>query len=143
MPDENLTTSTGMQADFSGGALQIGSTKHWIPDLSEISTSRSQSELDWTVFGTLLASGQRIQISLQETAKDFVNHASVLARLYCHAVISRLPDEALQETCESVDNIYEFYSQPLSVTALPPPTIQGRAGLSQLREAPGFQIVEE
>jgi hypothetical protein len=115
----------------------------WNQDPSEIETTKDQAESDWDTFGTFMASGSRLHLNFQETGSDPLTRASLLARLFCHAVIARLPDEALPEMCDSASNIYGFYSQPTPALELPTPSPRGQASLTSLKDAPPFQIVEE
>ena len=143
MPNEDLTTSTGKQVDFLGGASAIDFMAQWIPSHSDMAISSHGGEHEWTIGWTELPSGSRIQISLQETAKEIVNPISLFARIYCHALISKVPDEGLSELCDSINNIYAFYREPPVLTALPAPPEKGSATLTPVREATGFEIVEE
>lgn len=66
------------------------------------------------------------------------------ARLGCHLIIDRIPEEGLQEACESLSEIYNFYTE-LPPTAnqplLEPQPIQ--VTLSASYERPAFQLTED
>lgn len=55
---------------------------------------------------------QRTTLSPEDARK-------VVARLLCHVILSRLPDEALTELCESLADLYFFYKRPPIPAKLP------------------------
>ena len=48
--------------------------------------------------------------------------ASVYLRLFCHALLSRMPDDALVETRDSLVDLLDFYVQPLALPFSEPET---------------------
>lgn len=65
-------------------------------------------------------------------------------RLISYLLVSRLPDEALPELCETLGDMYEFYSaHPHTPPALPSPTREIRARLGEKYERPEFYASEE
>jgi hypothetical protein len=117
--------------------------KQWNRRLFEIATSRDQTEAGWVTFGTFMVSGSRLHLNFQETASDVVNQTCLIARLFCHALVAHMPDEALSEMCDSAANIYEFYNHPPSKSPLLPPALRGQARVGSVREAPAFEIAED
>src|SRR2546430_7704447 len=106
MPEENLTTSTGKQVDFLGGASETGSTMQWGLEPSplkfklnlETSGAEGSPRVVW-VEGSLSRDCYSIDISSdissmgagtnQETAKWTLNPLASLTRILCHVLIER------------------------------------------------------
>lgn len=80
----------------------------------------------------------------QETGKGTVNANAYIARILCHMLVERIPDQGIPELCDSVKNIYAFYHER-SKPSVPQVTYQDaiRARLGQVRTRPDFYVEEE
>ena len=73
-----------------------------------------------------------------------VSDKNRLARTACHILVEEIPDDGLQELCESISSIFKFHIElpPQAVPALlDSPRIQ--VELTQPYERPELQIAEE
>lgn len=118
--------------------------RRWVLKDSEIVTSTSDQEPAWEISLVEDPTGLKCQISVQETADNLLNPKSLLARLACHVVVTRIPEEGLGELCESVGDIYSYYRSRIpSRLSLPPARQSIPARLTQPYQVPGFEIAEE
>jgi hypothetical protein len=77
------------------------------------------------------------------TTNSFEWPETAIARLFCHAVLQKLPDNALSEAVESLAQIFEFYSSnnaPMP-PKLPAQAISARWGQGYVR--PIFPVDED
>lgn len=113
----------------------------FVTQITNLPHASSQDLLPWAYFhsvGTTLGSKHEGEyLSLK-------NQRIFWARLGCHLLIDRIPEEGLQETCESLSEIYNFHSE------LPPPSNREllesqpiQVTLSASYERPMFQLTEE
>lgn len=77
------------------------------------------------------------------TSGEFDLPEPVTVRLLCHALLQRLPDEALPEAVESLTGMYEFYARPrLPLPELPArPSVSARITGSYV--APVYPVTED
>ena len=146
MPEKNSTTSTERQVSSLGGVLNVDSTTLWAPERSEpvIHTSTSGSELAFALSCVQDPSGSEIHIFVPETSKDPLNRSALLARLVCHVLVARMPDQGLPDLCESIGDIYSFYrDRSASHSPLLTQRQEVRAKLGHAYERPEFEIAEE
>jgi|CXWL01.1.fsa_nt_gi hypothetical protein len=67
-----------------------------------------------------------------------------VAKLLCHKIIERIPDQGVPELCETMAEIYDHHRKHAKYQqkTLPfPQTVQAQLGKTY--ERPGFQIAEE
>src|SRR5205807_1889515 len=67
----------------------------------------------------------------------------LILRLFCHALLGRLPNEALSEAVESLVGMYDHYRLPYTPPQplLPPRSVKARVTGSYVR--PVFPVTEE
>jgi hypothetical protein len=78
----------------------------------------------------------------QQTAVTPENTRTIVLRLLCHMIVSRLPDEALGEASECLADMYLFYKAP---PALPKPhdVMSYPAKMGEFVERPPIQLEDD
>lgn len=64
-------------------------------------------------------------------------------RLLCHALVHRLPEPALEEAAESLNELHEFYLNRPALPAMPAPAEFTKATITGRYTAPLFPVLEE
>lgn len=89
--------------------------------------------------------GVRFKIEIESTGDelDMSLDNTVIVRWLCHALVERLPDDALQETWRSIYDTWEWHSRPIPPLPEPefPPYILPRI-CDPVDEEP-FTLTEE
>jgi len=67
---------------------------------------------------------------------------SLLSRLFCHLLVSRLPAEALQETADLLLDVHDFY-RPATAPMLLPAAQKCAARVSEVIDRPSFPVAED
>lgn len=153
MPEKDSTTSTGKLVGFLSGVSSHGSIRQWdrIPSEIIIETSGAEGVLGFVEGEQLQEGSFTIDLgnyfasaSAQETAKWSMNLSAEKARLLCHVLVDRIPDQGLAELCDSVSDILRFHQgQWISNLQLLPSTKTIRARLGQSYERPKIEIAED
>lgn len=147
MSSTSWTPSEKGPVNFLDGALQTNSITpldqqglKFVTQISNLPHASSHDIWSWAYFhsvGTTLGSKDEWEYSS-------LNQRNFWARLGCHLIIDKIPEEGLQEACESLSEIYNFYTElppPANRTLLEPQPIQ--VTLSASYERPAFQLTEE
>jgi hypothetical protein len=84
-----------------------------------------------------------ITFDLLETAGAPQYPRSVVLRALGHILLSQLPDRGVEEACESLMQMHDFYTSLEPAMTLPAPsqTIKARLGATRVR--PEFHVAEE
>src|SRR5712692_5884749 len=109
MPQESLTTSTGKQGGFSGGASLIDFITQW--NLSQSNDNATADDSSRTLTWQHDSTGARFfhSVCLQTTAGAPRYDKTAILRMVGHFLLSRMPDEGLFESCESLAETYDYY----------------------------------
>lgn len=81
-----------------------------------------------------------VAFSADQTTRD-IAFVSLLPRILCHALVSRLPEEGIPELCSALGEMYKFYSHRPAVKAIPVQRLVGK--VRERRERDSFVVDEE
>ena len=117
--------------------------KPWDLALSEITaaTDSAATRLQFVLRHGVPGADTYHLLSFPITGAQHPVDPHVLERVFCHAVLSLVPDNGLAEACQSIAQILEFYRTQIPQPALPPQAVRARRGASFVR--PEFPAVEE
>lgn len=128
---------------YSDGALPMSYTPQCAPQLFQaIKTSDLTQRAD--LFLSAFQAG--MQGYLREfhywgTSGGITISEPTKERIVSHYYLTHLPDLAIKEACNSLQNIWEFYGQVIAPTALlPEPITKKKAKLGKKYERPEFSI---
>ena len=139
--------STRKQGDYSAGALSLDSTTLWDPKQAVDVFQGPGGQTTFLLGLSEAFPGANIThfVSLDVAATtESLPLERARQRLLSYLLVSRLPDVALPELCETLGDMYEFYSAyPHIPPALSSPTREIRAKLGEKYERPEFYASEE
>ena len=101
----------------------------------QTSTTEPQTFVAWhtTVPGGRL--DHLVAFTADQTAGGYVDFVSILPRILCHALVTRMPEEGLPELCSTLGEMYKFYADRNIVNANPVKRLVGRVRESRERDA--------
>ena len=142
MPWEYWTPSIVRPVVSFAGASVRSFTEHSIlfpPEIDE-----PAFRVEWDHEGTGGRLSHSIVVRPPQTGEVFSLSEALRRRLFCHAILGLLPENALPEACESLAGIYEFYrSLPIApMPALPRPEPTA-AKWGETYERPPFHLAED
>jgi len=153
MPEKDSITSIRKLVGFSSGASSHGSIRPWdlVPSEITVETSGAEGIIGFIEGGELQEGSFTIDLgnylasdSAQETAKWSINLSAEKARLLCHVLVDRIPDQGLAELCDSMTDVVRFHQgQWISNLPLLPSNKTIPARLGQSYERPKIEIAED
>ncbi len=126
MSTNYLQPSTDKQDDFSVGALPSNCIRQWVPDSwskeGETTGGIPQVRVGWQGAFAGVRFSHSVSFNVQETDEtQVIRLDQVIGRILCHFLVSRIPDEGLEELYESIWDILHFYKTgPQQRPSLPP-----------------------
>jgi hypothetical protein len=140
-------SSTGKEAISSGGASLTDSIKPWGPPSFEpMGTAGSYPPFRF-FWGTPITGGQilhNLTVELRGSTEALELPPDVQHRIFCHLLLSWLPNAAIPEALTSLAEVWDFHvlkpPAQFAVTSSPP-AVKGRLGQSY--ERPPFTATED
>ena len=149
MLSNTSTRSTEKPESSSAGALRPYSTSSLgLPNYVRwlfFGAERGKTSVAWTEFAEGTVGAHLYTFSAQET-QDAPQPIppEVIARVYCHAVVSSLPEEALPELVDELRDLeLEFLMAPQLAQQPPTPTSKVSVKVGKSVPRPGFYIDAE
>ncbi len=146
MSQESLTTSTAKPGDFFAGASLIDFITRWsLGALALQSTTTDQPSRTFTWHHDCTGAQFSHSVCLQTTAGAPRYDKAAVLRMIGHFLLSRMPDDGLAETCESLAETYDYYlargQKRLECTSPTSRSYYATLGNSYVR--PTFRITEQ
>ena len=147
MPSRRWADSTESLATSLGGALQNDYTMRSGRSQPEHDPEWETTDEPYSLVGWLqdIESGQLkhvVAFSPITTAGEYVLPLNAIRRVMCHLVLNRLPDRALPEVWESLNQMAEFYSYEPTRKLIAGEGQQLKAAIVGSRPRPVFTIDE-
>lgn len=136
MPEEPSNTSIGNLTSYFGGTSPINFTTHWAHRAFSEGLM-FQPTATWVY--SLPHGSLRHEVSFDlgtESVPVEAARMEFLYRVLCHALVDRLPANALVDAAENLADVFRLHHQiSLKARALPtPPRMQGRLGEQHQRK---------
>lgn len=148
------THSIGSPVDFSVGVSRTDLMTQWNRCRFEPASLTGTYSQAWEGTPNVLLSWKQevsggdishiITLRIPETAQDIASLEKLRYRLFCHYLINLISDEGLPELCESLSEMFQFYSTPNKNVAPALPPAEGiRVKSGEKYERPTFQLAQE
>ena len=143
MPLGSSITSITKRDDFSVGASHSGFTTPWPHVLFEQTVGQPGGPaivLAWGRDDEGVHVTHQVRVSLDDVIVSGEASQFTVGRLFCHFLLDQIPDFGMPELCDSLANMYEFYTTSLEHAPLLPRQQSMIGVLGDSYERPEFHL---